>query len=103
MNDALAQARQHFLDGVSYFEAHRLDEAASSFEAALALAPGRPSVLTNLGATRVRQGQWAEAVPLLEQATLAEPDHLEAWGHLGTALSDKKPLPHKEVQLHAAR
>jgi predicted TPR repeat methyltransferase len=88
MNDALAQARQHFLDGVSYFEAHRLDEAASSFEAALALAPGRPSVLTNLGATRVRQGQWAEAVPLLEQATLAEPDHLEAWGHLGTALSE---------------
>jgi predicted TPR repeat methyltransferase len=88
MSDPFVLARQHFLDGVAQFEAHRLEDAARSFEAALALAPGRPSVLTNLGATRVRLGQWAQAVPLLEQATAAEPDNLDAWGHLGTALAE---------------
>lgn len=93
MNDPLSLARQHFLDGVAHFEAQRLQDAARCFEAALALAPGRPSVMTNLGATRVRLGQWAEAVPLLEQASRAEPDNLEAWAHLGTALAELGHAP----------
>ncbi len=88
MTDPMALARQHFLDGVVHFEANRLAEAEASFEAALALAPGRPSVLTNLGAARVRRGKFAEAAPVLRQACTAEPGNAEAWGHLGTACAE---------------
>jgi predicted TPR repeat methyltransferase len=88
MNDPMAQARQHFLDGVVHFEASRLTDAERSFEAALALAPGRASVLANLGAARVRLGKYEEALPVLQQATAAEPANADAWGHLGTACAE---------------
>ena len=88
MNDSMAQARQHFLDGVVHFEASRLTDAERSFEAALALAPGRPSVLANLGAARVRLGKYEEALAVLQQATAAEPANADAWGHLGTACAE---------------
>ena len=88
MNDPTALARQHFMDGVVHFEASRLGDAERCFEAALALVPGRPSVLTNLGATRVRLAKFAEAAPLLRQACAAEPGNADAWGHLGTACAE---------------
>ena len=88
MNDPMAQARQHFLAGVTHFEAGELGQAERSFEAALALAPGRASVLANLGAARVRLGKFADALPLLEQVTVAEPGNADAWGHLGTACAE---------------
>ena len=83
--DPLQQARQLFTNGLAHFEAARLIEAEQCFEAALALAPGRPSLLTNLGAVRVLLGKHAPAVPLLEQACEREPDNQEAWSHLGLA------------------
>ena len=58
MSDAMARARSHFLQGVEHFEQGRLDDAGQAFEAALALAPGRPSVLSNLGLTRFHQGRF---------------------------------------------
>ena len=76
MNDPTALARQHFMDGVVHFEASRLGDAERCFEAALALVPGRLSVLTNLGATRVRLGKFAEAAPLLRQAFATAHDAL---------------------------
>lgn len=85
MSETLAQARQFFQDGLAHSEAGRLEQAERCFAAALALAPGRPSVLTNLGATRVRRGQWSDALPLLEEATAAEPDNLQAWSYLAIA------------------
>jgi predicted TPR repeat methyltransferase len=86
MTDALETARQHFQAGVQQLQAHRLDDAARSFEAALALAPGRASVLTNLGAVRLMQGRPADALALLEQACAAEPGHAEGWLQQGLAL-----------------
>lgn len=85
MAPALDQARDLFHDGLGHFEAGRLAQAEGCFAAALALAPGRPSLLTNLGVTRVRLGKAVEGLPLLEQATAAEPDNLEAWAHLAMA------------------
>jgi len=81
----LEQARQFFLDGVAHFEADRFEQAERSFGAALSLAPGRPSVLSNLGVTRLRLGRFADALPLLEEAAQAEPGNAETWMHLGTA------------------
>jgi predicted TPR repeat methyltransferase len=79
------QARRHFAEGVEHFEAGRLDPARTCFEAALAMAPGRPSVLLNLGITRFHLGHWGEAIPLLQQAAAAEPDRADAPAYLGLA------------------
>lgn len=86
MTDALESARAHFLAGLQHLQAQRLDDAARSFEAALALAPGRASVLTNLGAVRLMQGRPADALAPLEAATAAEPERAEGWLQRGLAL-----------------
>lgn len=88
MSDPLAQAREHFITGVEHFEAGRLSDARSAFEAALALAPGRPSVLGNLGITLFRLGDWTRAVEVLRQALAADPTHAEARVCLGLSLEN---------------
>lgn len=85
IHSALDQARELFHDGLAHFEAGRFAQAEGCFTAALALAPGRPSLLTNVGVTRVRLGKAAEAIPVLRQAVAAEPNNLEAWAHLAQA------------------
>ena len=86
--DAQQQARTFFVEGVAHYEAGRLPEAERSFAAALSLAPGRPSVLTNLGAVRLKLGRPAEAAGLLQEALAQEPDNLEALGHGASALAE---------------
>jgi predicted TPR repeat methyltransferase len=87
------QARRFFLEGLAHYEAGRFAEAERQFAAALALVPGRPSALTNLGAARIRLGRHDEAATVLEEAVRAEPGNAEAWGHLGTALAELGRLP----------
>ena len=81
--DPTEQAKAFFFEGNALFEADRLDEALSRYQAALALVPGRPSILANLGVTQCRLGHWAEAVATLSQATKADPTHRDAWVALG--------------------
>lgn len=83
MNDPLAQAREHFLHGIAEFEAGRDTNARAAFQAALALAPGRLSVMVNLAATHFRLGEFADARELLLQIVAAEPDNRDARLQLG--------------------
>lgn len=85
MSAGLEQARDHFLEGVAHFEQGRLEEARGCFEASLALAPGRASVLGNLGITLFRLGQARRARAVLAQAVAADPQHAAAWVTLGLA------------------
>jgi predicted TPR repeat methyltransferase len=82
------QARSFFLEGVAHYEAGRLPEAERKFAAALALAPGRASVLGNLGAVRLKLGRVEDAVSLLQQALAQEPHDVQALGHCGSALAE---------------
>lgn len=82
-DDALERAREHFFAGNAHFEARRFDDARRDYEAALALAPGRPSVLANLGVTLCRLGEWRPAIERLDAALLADPTHTDAWAALG--------------------
>ena len=82
---AFDTARLAFEAGLAAQQAGRLDEAATQYRASLAALPGRPSTLTNLGATLLAQGHAGEALALLQQATEAAPTHAEAWAHLGEA------------------
>jgi predicted TPR repeat methyltransferase len=88
MDASFEQARAFFLEGVGHYEAGRWLQAEQKFAAALSLAPGRPSVLTNLGAVRLKLGRPDEALALLQEAVRLEPDNPEALGHCGTALAE---------------
>lgn len=83
MTDPTEQAKAHFFEGNALFEAGQLEEAAVRYQSALALVPGRPSILANLGVTQCRLGRWPEAVATLMLATQADPAHRDAWVALG--------------------
>jgi len=82
------QARQFFVDGLAHYQAGRMEAAERAFAASLALLPGRPSTLTNLGAARLKLGRADEAVVVLREAVAAEPANAEAWGHLAAGLAE---------------
>ena len=76
--DAFERARQAFLDGVAHHEAGRFGAARDAYLASLALAPGRLSTLSNLGATWLRLGRPAEALAALDEALATAPDDRDA-------------------------
>jgi predicted TPR repeat methyltransferase len=82
-DDPTEQAKAFFFEGNALFEQGQLEDAAGRYQAALALVPGRPSILANLGVTLCRLGRWPEAVATLTQATQADPEHRDAWVALG--------------------
>ena len=84
-DDQIARSRALFFEGIEHFENGRLEPARICFETCQALTPGRPSVLGNLGVTLFRLRQWEAAIPVLVQATTADPSLAEAWGCLGLA------------------
>jgi predicted TPR repeat methyltransferase len=85
MTDPLSQARSWFAQGNTHFAAGRLSDAESCYRLALELAPGRPSVMANLGVVLGHQGRWPEAVAMLEPAVAANPTDRDALLALGLA------------------
>ncbi|MFN4117471.1 tetratricopeptide repeat protein [Acidovorax sp.] len=83
MSTALEQAREAFLRGVALFEGGQYDAADGAFAEALALAPGRASVLLNLGVTKVHRQLFAEAEPVLQEALAADDSLADGWAALG--------------------
>ena len=81
-------ARALFAEGVGHYEKGRYADAERKFAEALALVPGRPSALTNLGAARLKLGRAQDALEALEAALAQEPDNFEALGHRATALTE---------------
>ena len=81
-------AHAFFLAGVEHYQAGRFLQAEQQFAASLALLPGRPSTLTNLGAARLKLGRVEEGLAVLQEALAQEPDNAEALGHCGTALAE---------------
>jgi predicted TPR repeat methyltransferase len=87
MNTAFDAARAHFIDGVAHLEAGRWAAAEASLRASLALLPGRPSTLLNLGTALLRQGRADEALAPLDEALAAAPQDADAWCQRGAACS----------------
>lgn len=61
---SLDAAKMHFVQGIKHYEAGKFDKVQVSFEASLTCFPGRVSTLGNLGATLVKLGQPAAALPM---------------------------------------
>ena len=85
MDPSLEQARQAFVAGIEQFERHDYEAAASFFEQALRHAPGRPSVLLNLGVSCVHLGRFERADECLRQALAADASQRDAWMAWGVA------------------
>jgi predicted TPR repeat methyltransferase len=83
--EQVARSRALFFEGIEHFENSRLEPARTCFEKCQALTPGRPSVLGNLGVTLFHLRQWEAAIPVLCQATAADPSLADAWACLGLA------------------
>lgn len=83
--DPVEEARAAFMQGTAAFSEQRFDDAAQAFAYALERAPGRPSIILNLGVTRLHQDLPEQALPLLEAATAALPDASDAWSALALA------------------
>lgn len=83
----LERARAAFLQGVSHAEASRWTDAEAAFLEALQHAPGRPSVLMNLGISRVHLGRFADAITPLKASAKADPAQagVDTWAALATA------------------
>ncbi len=88
--------------GIEHFENGRLEPARACFEACLALTPGRPSVLGNLGITLFHLEQWEAAIRVLRQATTADPSLAEAWACLGLANAARRKWPAAAEALETA-
>ncbi|HSV45057.1 MAG TPA: tetratricopeptide repeat protein [Ramlibacter sp.] len=88
MSGNFEQGKQFFLTGLAHYQAGRFEQAERDFSAALSLVPGRPSTLTNLGATRIKLGRFGEALQLLDEALAAEPGNAQALGQSAVALAE---------------
>ena len=88
MSGTFEQARDFFLRGLAQYQSGDYPQAEANLAASLALLPGRPSTLTNLGATRLKLGQPARALEVLEEALAREPGNVEALGHCAAALGE---------------
>ena len=83
MNDPLALSRELFFKGIEQFESGRFADACITFQSALSLAPGRPSILANLGLSLCRLQRFDEAIAILKQAAAAQPGQPDILLNLG--------------------
>jgi predicted TPR repeat methyltransferase len=86
MDHEHSQARQAFLNAIEQFERNQFEAALVLFDQALQLAPGRPSVLMNLGLTCVELGRFEQAHEYLKQALAADATLTDAWVAWGMTL-----------------
>jgi len=72
--------------GNTYFDDNRYSEAIEAYSKALALEPGNPDVLTDLGIMHRRNGDPEKAAECFRQAALLSPDHAQCRLNLGIVL-----------------
>jgi protein O-GlcNAc transferase len=76
-------ADAHFNQGNAYKEQGRLEEAITSYQNAVALAPDFPAAHVNFGSALAQQVRHAEALACFRKALVLEPELAGAWFNLG--------------------
>ncbi len=88
-------------DGLRAYANNNDAEALTLLRQALGLAPKHPDVLEALGAVLSRQGQYAEAITLMESLINIEPDRVMAYTNLSVChmeLGDKEAAEDAKAQ-----
>lgn len=86
----MAAAKALFVQAAQLLMTEDYAGAEPLLRSALALAPGRPSITSNLAAALIGQEKFSEARGLAEQATAADPSNAEAWLNFGRCLEADK-------------
>lgn len=72
--------------GNTYFDSNMYPESIETYEKSLALKPGNPNVMTDLGVMYRRNGQPNEAVKRFRLAAAADPMHFQSRMNLAVVL-----------------
>ena len=83
---AFNKAKEHFLAGLSHFEAREFEPAEQCFRSSLAHMPGRVSTLVNLAATLLALDKQQEVLSVTADILTQEADNQDALLHRATAL-----------------
>jgi tetratricopeptide (TPR) repeat protein len=94
-------ARAHQLTAEALVLQQKLTEAATEYEAALAVAPAHLDVLIGLAEVRREQGDCAAAIALYERAEIVKPTYEAAYG-LGSCLAVQNDHPKAAKQFQNA-
>lgn len=86
----LHEARRLFEQGIARFQDKNYPSAQESFEAALALAPDRATVLNNLAACLIRTGDPKRALELSRRSVGIDPGNPDAWVNVAASLCAEK-------------
>jgi Flp pilus assembly protein TadD/peroxiredoxin len=89
--------RNAFTYGVAFFQRGYLDQAAESFQQAIAAKPTDAEAYYNLGTLYLRRSDNKQARQNLEQAVALRPNHPEAWNNLGM-LSAQEGDPEQAIR-----
>jgi tetratricopeptide (TPR) repeat protein len=84
------QTRELAEEGVRLYKVGRYKEARQTFESALTLSPGEPSLLYDLGQCYERTGNVARAEQLYQECCFRSPDHPECRHALTVLLVKQK-------------
>jgi tetratricopeptide (TPR) repeat protein len=74
-------------DGAAHYAAGRWAETEAAYRAALAIVPGHPQIVHNLGVLAASRGDHAAAIGWLDAAIAAEPDYASAYHNRALALA----------------
>ncbi|MFM2450850.1 MAG: hypothetical protein RIS44_3300 [Pseudomonadota bacterium] len=83
---AFEQAKEHFLAGLSHFEAREFEPAERCFRASLAHVPARVSTLVNLAATLLALNKPQDVLSVTADILAQEADNQDSLLHRATAL-----------------
>jgi predicted Zn-dependent protease len=98
---ASARVQRLVGDGARLLAARRPGEAIVKLAEAWDLDRQNVAVAINLGGAYILQGKHDRAIPVLEAATLLEPDNAMVWSNLAAAYLGKLPLATPERQQRA--
>src|SRR5262245_23671151 len=84
--DPLEHAKRVFFEALSCQEKGELRTAERLYEEALALAPGRPSIMNNLAVVYIKAGKYVPARELCERCLAIDPQDRDALVQLGICL-----------------
>ena len=84
-----ALLKAHYFAGQAYTKWEHWPEAASEFQAELAMVPGDPDSMYGLGFIDLQQSKVDEAARLFEQVIAAHPDHPNSQYQIGKILLDR--------------
>jgi predicted TPR repeat methyltransferase len=86
----LEKARRAFEQGVAKFEDKNFIGAQECFETALELAPERSTVLNNLAACLIRNGNTQRALEVSRRSVSSDPNNADGWVNVAASLCAEK-------------